>query len=73
MPKRSANPSHGALRNRRYRERIRRNEAIGRFAITEPLISRLVAAGEITESEAMTHSSIESGVARILKRYSEGY
>jgi len=70
--RRSDNPSSGALRNRRYRERIRRNEAIGRFAITERLISRLVRDGEITEAAAMSLSGIERGVARVLQRYSEG-
>ena len=72
MPRRSDNPSGGALRNRLYRERIERHEAVGRFLITERLISRLVREGELTEAAAMTPSGIESGVARILKRYSEG-
>ena len=72
MSRRSDDPSRGALRNRRYRERIERHEAVGRFLITERLISRLVREGELTEAAAMIPSGIESGVARILKRYSEG-
>ena len=71
MAKRSDNPSCGALRNRLYRERVERHEAIGRFVITERLISRLVREGEVTEAAAMTPGGIEGGVARLLKRYSE--
>ena len=73
MAKRSDNPSCGALRNRLYRERVERHEAIGRFVITERLISRLVREGELTEADAMTTCGVESGVARILKRYAEGF
>ena len=69
---RSNNLTPSALRNRRYRARIRRHEAVGRFLITERLISRLVYDGEITDAAAMTISGIESGVARLLKRYEAG-
>ena len=71
MPRRSDNPSGGALRNRRYRERIERHEAVGRFLITEALVSRLVRDRELSEADAMTSDGIESGVARILRRYAE--
>jgi hypothetical protein len=72
MARRSDNPTPGALRNRGYRARIRRHEAVGHFLITERLISRLVRDGEITEAAAATQTGVESGVARILRRYSEG-
>jgi hypothetical protein len=50
---------------------VKRREAVGRFLITERLISRLVRDGEINEAEAMTMNGVERGVARVLTRYSE--
>ena len=65
------NPTAGALRNRRYRARVKRRQAVGRFLITERLISRLVLDGEISEAEALTMNGVETGVARVLMRYSD--
>jgi hypothetical protein len=69
MAKRSEHPSPAALRNRRYRARIKRNEAVGRFRVTERLLSRLIRGGEITEAAAMRLIEVESSVGRILERY----
>jgi hypothetical protein len=72
MGRRSDNPTPAALRNRRYRARIKRNEAVGRFVITERLVSKLVRDGEITEAAATTLSEVENSVGRVLARYAEG-
>jgi hypothetical protein len=72
MARRSETPTAGALRNRRYRARIKRGEALGRFVITERLLSRLVRDRELEDSASVTLIQIEAGVARILRRYSEG-
>ncbi|MEP7129640.1 MAG: hypothetical protein ABI770_00775 [Sphingomicrobium sp.] len=69
MAKQSDNPSPGALRNRRYRARIARHEAMGRFVITEALISALVRNGDITDAAARTPCDIEHGVAQFLARH----
>jgi hypothetical protein len=71
MGKRSNNPTPAALRNRRYRERVRRHEVIGRFVITEALVSKLIQDGEITDAAAMSISDVESSVGRILRRYAD--
>jgi hypothetical protein len=71
MAKRSDTPTRAALRNRRYRARIKRNEAIGRFVITERLLSKLISDGEITGAAAMRLSEVESSVGRILGRYAD--
>jgi hypothetical protein len=70
MAKRSDNPTPGALRNRRYRARIKRHEAVGRFVITEGLLNKLIRDGEITDEAANTVSDVERSVNRILSKHS---
>lgn len=68
----SAAETKRALRNdrqRRYRERKTLCQAVGRFLVTEDLVTALIVAGAINEREAETVAGIEQGVATILTRF----
>lgn len=69
MASRSANPSPGALRSRRHRERVKAGRAAGRYEIDEELLQSLVWSGVITDAEAMTVSGSDRGVAKVLQRF----
>jgi hypothetical protein len=71
VAKRSDDPSAGALRNRRYRARLARHEALGTFVISEQLISALLCRGQIAEKAASSIREIEDAVARLLRSYSD--
>lgn len=69
MASRSADPSPGALRSRRHRERLKAGKAVGRHDVDEELIQALVWNGDITDSEAMTVTGSDRGVAKVLNRF----
>jgi len=69
MASRSANPSPGALRSRRHRERAKAGKAVGRYEIDEELVQTLVWNGDLTDSEAMTVNGSDRGVAKVLDRF----
>ena len=59
-----------AQRVRRYRDRQARCQAVGRFTITEDLVTALIASGDLCERDALTKVGIEQGVNAVLARFS---
>lgn len=62
-----------AQRVRRYRDRQARCQAVGRFTITEDLITALIATGDLCERDATTKDGIEEAVGRALARFSRDH
>lgn len=60
-------------RQRRYLDRKILRQAVGRFLVTEDLVTALVATGSIKESEAATITGIEEGVASVLARFARDH
>ena len=58
-----------ARRVRRYRDRKAKGQAVGRFLVTEDLVTALIIAGAITECEAATIKGIEQGIATVLANF----
>lgn len=72
-PAAEAKRRRDAHRVRRYRARKAKGQAIGRFLITEELVTALVASGAIEDRETETLAGIEHGVALILRQLSGSY
>jgi len=62
-----------AQRVRRYRDRQARCQAVGRFTITEDLVTALIAIGDLEERDATTKGGIEQAVDRFLARFTQGH
>lgn len=58
-----------AQRVRRYRDRQAMGQAVGRFLITEDLVTALIASGELRERDAMTKAGIEEAMGRVLSHF----
>ena len=56
-------------RQRRYLDRKILRQAVGRFLVTEDLVTALVATRAISDDEAATIGGIEQGVAGLLQKF----
>lgn len=69
-PAAEAKRMRDAQRVRRYRDRKARCEAVGRFTITEDLVTALIMTGDLSERDATTKEGIEEAVDKFLRRVS---